>query len=153
MITYQKDGVDIKTTYTVEYIDNQRDADYVNSGRIDKGEPWERYKKKEFTDADKAFSLYMVMLVREDIYDVQLFESVYLNGELVREQYVEGVPTLRYSLKTAVNRLQEIRLDRLQDTNDTLSEEVKIYQSFIDKYNAKSTFEKFRDDTNREAAS
>ena len=146
MITYQKDGVDIKTTYSVEYIDNQKDADYVNSGRIDKGEPWERYKKKEFTDADKAFSLYMVMLVREDIYDVQFFESVYLNGELVREQYVEGVPTLRYSLKTAVNRLQQTQMDRLQATNTALSEEIEFYQAFVDKYKIEQMIKDFRDE-------
>ena len=146
MITYQKDGVDIKTTYKVEYIDNQKDADYVNSGSINQGEPWDRYKKKEFTDADKAFSLYMVMLVREDIYDVQFIESVYLNGELVREQYVEGVPTLRYSLKTAVNRLQQTQMDRLQSANAALSEELELYQAFVNRYKIEQRIKDFRDE-------
>lgn len=146
MITYQNAETNVKTTYTVEYIDNQKDADYVNSGHIDQGEPWERYKKKEFTDADKAFSLYMVMLVREDIYDVQFFESVYLNGELVREQYVKGVPTLRYSLKTAVNRLQQTQMDRLQSTNAALSEELELYQAFVNRYKIEQRIKDFRDE-------
>ncbi len=44
MVTYRDKETDLTTVYLIEYIDNQRDLDYVNSGRLDKGEPWERYK-------------------------------------------------------------------------------------------------------------
>jgi hypothetical protein len=145
MVTYQSTSHNIKTVYTVEYIDNQNDADYVSSGRIDKGEPWERYKTKVFQSADSAFSLYVLMLVREDIYDVQLFEQLYLNDEVVREQYIEPVNTLQWSIRMAVSKEMEKRIESLGEANEMLSGEVAQYESFVKKYNAQKTFKEFKE--------
>ncbi len=37
-----KPDVKLVTKYIFEYIDNEDDFKYVQSGRIDQGEPWER---------------------------------------------------------------------------------------------------------------
>ena len=46
MISYQKENSGLEICYSLEYIDNKKDFDYISSGKFNRGEPWERYKKK-----------------------------------------------------------------------------------------------------------
>lgn len=143
MVTYQNKDVNLKTVYSIEYIDNKKDLEYVNSGRCDKGEPWDRYKRKESDNADEAFSWYMVMFVRNDLYDVKIFEQTMLNGELVKEEYIEPAQTTRWSISNAVNRDMEKKIESLQETNSILMESIEKYEAFIKKYNAEKMFKEF----------
>ena len=127
MITYRGNKA-LDTRYILEYIDNQKDLAYVNSGRFDKGEPWKRYKKKEYSSLDEAMSHYILYLFNPQIYDVRLFEEILIDGETVREAYIEPVPTFEWSLKEILNQ----DLNRANKKIDDLEKSNNISQGFID---------------------
>lgn len=143
MEMYKKEGINLITRYTIEYIDNQKDLDYINNGIYKHGEPWERYKTKQFDNMDEALSIYMVYLVRSDIYDVKLFEEIILDGETVRESYIEPTNTTAYSLKIAINKNLYKQNDENLKQLDNLETENNLYKQFIKQYNSKKLFNEF----------
>jgi hypothetical protein len=46
MIAYKKEGLNLVTKYSLEYIDNKQDFDYIESGSIANGEPWNITRKE-----------------------------------------------------------------------------------------------------------
>ena len=47
MVSYQDSAVDIETRYTVEFVNNKKDWDYICKGIFNHGEPWERYQSRK----------------------------------------------------------------------------------------------------------
>ena len=131
MISYKDESVDIKTVYTVEYINNKKDIDYVNSGSIAYGEPWKRYKIKVYDNLDNAISQYMIYYFSKDIYDLKLFEEIKLNGETIRESYFEPTLGLGGAIKRHINNSNKEEKDSIKQ----LEEENKKYKDFLLKYN------------------
>lgn len=144
MVTYQDKDIDLATTYTIEYIDNQADLDYVSLGKFNNGEPWERYKKKVFDDIDSALSVYMIMYVREDILDIKLFEQIKISGETIREQFVEPTATTSWAVRMAVNKEMENTIVQLKENAKTVSSVLHDYECFIRKYGAEKAFKEYQ---------
>lgn len=144
MITYQDKDVDLTTTYSIEYIDNQRDLDYVNLGKFNNGEPWERYKKKVFDDIDSALSVYMIMYVREDILDIKLFEQIKISGETIREQFVEPATTTRWAVRRAVNKEMENTIVRLKEETKITLNALSDYEGFVKKFGVEKAFKEYQ---------
>jgi hypothetical protein len=143
MEMYKKSGVNLITRYTIEYIDNEKDFDYVNSGRIDKGEPSDRYKTKQFDNLDDAMSLYTVWLVNDRILDMKLFEEIILNGETIRESYIELKNTTSHSLKTVINKNLYDNNVKNETKIETLETENRLYKQFIDIMHADKMFSEY----------
>lgn len=143
MIIWQKENFNIKTVYTVEYIDNKKDFDYVCSGKINHGEPWERYKKKVFTDAGEALSLYMLYLTYHKIYDVQLFEEIKIDDDTIRESYIEPNNTFLYCLKKNINASQQKQLENILKENTEHEKIIEKYRDFIKAEHAEKLFQDF----------
>ena len=143
METYKKSGVNLITRYTIEYIDNEKDLDYVNSGRIDKGEPYDRYKTKQFNSLDDAMSLYIVWLVNDRILDVKLFEEIILDDETIRESYIELKNTISYSLKTVINKNLYNNNVKNETKIETLETENRLYKQFIENMHADKMFSEY----------
>ena len=125
MISYKDKSVDIKTVYILEYIDNKKDLDYINSGSIAYGEPWERYKTKQFDNLDDAISQYMIYYFSKDIYVLKLFEEIKLNGETVRESYFEPIHGLGGAIRKHINNSNKEEKDsikQLEEENRRLKE-------------------------------
>ena len=141
--TWKKEGINLITRYTVEYIDNEKDLDYVNSGKFNHGEPWERYKNKVYDNMDDALSIYMVYLVRYDIYDVKLFEEILLEGETILETYIEPSSTTAYSLKTWINKSLYEEKSKVEKQVDMLEIENNLYKQFMKQYNVEKTFNEY----------
>ena len=131
MISYKDKSIDIKTLYTVEYIDNQKDLDYINNGVYNNGEPWERYKAKQFDSLDNAISQYMIYYFSKDIYDLKLFEEIKLKGETIRESYFEPTLGLGGAIRRHINNSNKEEKDSIKQ----LEEENKKYKDFLLKYN------------------
>lgn len=170
MVTYQKKGVCLEIRYTVEYIDNKKDWEYVCSGSIKHGEPWERYKKKRYSSLDEAMTQYLIrffdmcstnvvalfkngieiklLYTKKDdqigTFDVRLFEEVLLDGETIRESYIEPESTILHGLRTTFGREQVDELDKLRRLNDEQSDLLVRYAAFTKKYNAEDLFKKFQ---------
>jgi len=131
MTTYTKQGINLVTRYTVEYIDNVKDLDYINSGKCNNGEPWERYKKKVFDNMDTALSVYMVYLAKDDILDIKLFEEILLNNETIRESYIEPSSTTAYYLKNTINKSLYETQSKSQKLAEALQNENNMYKAFV----------------------
>lgn len=128
MISYQKENSGLEIRYSLEYIDNRKDFDYISSGKFSRGEPWERYKKKAYSSLDEAMSYYVLYLFNPQIYDVKLFEEVLIDGETVREAYIEPIPTFSWGLKTILNQ----DLNRANEKIEDLEKLNSLNQGFID---------------------
>ena len=128
MISYQKENSGLEIRYSLEYIDNKKDFDYISSGKFSRGEPWERYKKKAYSSLDEAMSYYVLYLFNPQIYAVKLFEEVLIDGETVREAYIEPIPTFSWGLKTILNQ----DLNRANKKIEDLEKLNSLNQGFID---------------------
>ena len=128
MISYQKENSGLEIRYSLEYIDNKKDFDYISSGKFSRGEPWERYKKKAYSSLDEAMSYYVLYLFNPQIYAVKLFEEVLIDGETVREAYIEPIPTLKWTLKKILNQ----DLNRANEKIEDLEKVNSLNQGFID---------------------
>lgn len=128
MISYQKENSGLEIRYSLEYIDNKKDFDYISSGKFSRGEPWERYKKKAYSSLDEAMSYYVLYLFNPQIYDVKLFEEILIDGETVREAYIEPVSTFSWRLKKILNQ----DLNRANEKIEDLEKVNSLNQGFID---------------------
>lgn len=128
MISYQKENSGLEIRYSLEYIDNKKDFDYISSGKFSRGEPWERYKKKAYSSLDEAMSYYVLYLFNPQIYDVKLFEEILIDGETVREAYIEPVSTFSWRLKKILNQ----DLNRANGKIEDLEKVNSLNQGFID---------------------
>lgn len=128
MISYQKENSGLEIRYSLEYIDNKKDFDYISSGKFSRGEPWERYKKKAYSSLDEAMSYYVLYLFNPQIYAVKLFEEVLIDGETVREAYIEPVSTFSWRLKKILNQ----DLNRANGKIEDLEKVNSLNQGFID---------------------
>lgn len=108
----------VDTKYTIEYVDNAKTWEricYIDDhySEIEKcQESWELYSKLEFDNVTEALTCYMTKLVSDKCYDIKMLEQVFVNGDMVLEQYIEPKSTLRYSMRTAVNYEMEVRMHK-----------------------------------------
>lgn len=133
----------VETRYIVEFITDKNDMEYVLSGRCDKGEPWERYQKKRFDDLEKALEFLMSGFVNEEILDIRMFEQILVDGVLQREAIVEATATLRYYLRSNVNKQMEREIGSLQSRLDDLEVSNGMMHGFIKSYHAEDLLKEY----------
>lgn len=146
MVTYTHEDYEnrLETRYTVEYIDNEKDMDYVQSGKIDGGEPSERYKKRSYDCIDNAMSFYMVSLFNPKIFEAKFFEEILLDGEIIRESYIEPKSVIGNTLKRVINK--SVHEDAYKANNKAEALEKKLYlvnKWFTECKPAENTFNDF----------
>ena len=134
MVAYKDSSVDIETKYTVEVVDDKKDWDYICNGAFNHGEPWERYKKHVFYSLDKAMSLYLALSFSDKVYDIKLFEQIVLNGEIIRESYLELDSSLLYSIRGQINKDMCDQLYRLKDRAAEQEAMLHKHDEFLRKY-------------------
>lgn len=146
MITYTHKDYEnrLETRYTVEYINNPKDMDYVCGGKFDNGEPSERYKKRSYDCIDDAISFYMVSLFNPKMFSVRLFEEILFDGETIRESYIEPKSVIGNTLKRVINK--SMYDDTRRVNNETESLEKRLYlvnKWFTECKPAENTFNDF----------
>ena len=115
-------------------VDDKKDWDYICNGIFNHGEPWERYKKHVFSSLDKAMSLYLALSFSDKVYDIKLFEQIILNGEIVRESYLELDSSLLYSIRGQINKDMCDQLYRLKDRAAEQEAMLHKHDEFLRKY-------------------
>lgn len=165
----------LKKRYVIEYIDNQRDLDYVNSGRIDLGEPWERYKK-EIIEEDNAHEVYegsdgvdgtawlrfiMWSLFPDQIYlsngsivthplDCNMMEELYdEEGNFVRENLCELPSSIRHTLYGAIDRQMRDKVYTLTKENNRLNSEAENFRDFLKFVHAEKMYVEWKEKEGR----
>ena len=112
MVTWQKQGTEIKTRYTVEYITDKNDWQRVCDG--DHDAPWELYKTRVYESMDDALTFYLVRFFDENTFDVKLFEQIEVDGEQVRESYIEPAGHILDSVRAAVDLDMRNRMNKAE---------------------------------------
>lgn len=146
MITYTHKDYEnrLETHYTVEYIDNEKDMDYVQSGKIDNGEPSEHYKKRSYDCIDNAMSFYMVSLFNPKMFDVKFFEEILLDGETIRESHIEPKSVIGNTLKQVINKSMYEDIHRANNEIEALEKKLYLVNKwFTECKPAENTFNDF----------
>lgn len=139
-----KSGVNPVTKYIFEYIDNEEDFKYVQSGRFDQGEPWERYKKIEFDNIGDALDRYMIALVSCQYFDFNLYEETTIDGVFVRDVQIEPSNTIGYSMRTQVDKKLTEDHYNLKREHEQLVDDAQAMQEFIKRMRLEDQFKLFR---------
>lgn len=133
----------VKTKYTVEFVTDKKDYAYIIGGRYNDGEPWEKYQKKEFDDLDNALELYMRGLVDESFLDIKLFEQIFVDGVCQRESFIEPPNTLRFYLRTTVNKELEKEVRSLREKHERLNATGELMREFVRMYHVEDRLDEF----------
>lgn len=108
-----------KVSYVIEYIDDKRVWDnlekYTN--------PWEHYKKKEFSNLSEAITLYSLWHFQDNIYDCKLFAHWETESGDWYEEYIAFESTYRWGLGQRLNRDMNKVISELHQENDELTRE------------------------------
>lgn len=112
MVSYQDSAVNIETRYTVEFVNNKKDWDYICKGIFNHGEPWDRYQSRKYSSLDDAITFYLVHYFSDATYDVRLFEEILLDGKVVRETYFDS-SSLGHYIRSNINKAMEDEILKL----------------------------------------
>lgn len=136
-----KEGVNCEFKYEIEYVNDKKIWENMVNEVYEND--WEYYEKKEFDNLGKAMSVFTYMFYNDRVYFCQMWQRVYIDGEMVREDYVEPDSTAFYTLSRMINRVlsdryyaQHRQLDELLNTNSD-------YQEFVKKLNQEDLFYQF----------
>lgn len=127
----------VETKYTVEYVNDKKTWDKINY--IDdhyceiepRKESWELYSKREFNNVSDALNFYLTWFVSDDCYFIQLWERIYVNGEMVLEQMVEPTSTTLYSMRMSIDRETANRMHKAEKQAEGIMKENKLLHDFI----------------------
>lgn len=130
-IGYVKNGASLKTVYTIEYITNKRDFERAYDGRHPA--PWELYMKYQTEDLQQAMTVFLAHYASALTYDVKLFEEIYVNGELIREQCITDIVNFSRICDDNKNRLADILIAR-DETITMLADEIETIKEGFSRF-------------------
>ena len=94
-------------------------------------EPWELYTNKDFDTFEKALEYYMVWYVSDQCYDIKMWEQIFMDDEMVYEEYVEPYCTTRSEMRRIINRDTYDRLRAYERTTEELEKANNLYKGFV----------------------
>lgn len=87
--------------------------------------------KKDFDNFEKALEYYMVWYVSDQCYDIKMWEEIYMDDEMIYENYVEPHCTTRSEMRRIIDRDTYDRLEVYERTTKNLERENNLYKGFI----------------------
>lgn len=132
--SYTKKDMDIKTKYTIEFTRDQKIFDMMDTVKF----KFDMLNKLEYDYLQDAINDYNKLYYDDTVLHVMLFEQIILNNEIILEQCKDmtGTSILPQDVQKRVNRIEE--------DNKILLNELKQYQEFIKKYKAEKLFNEFK---------
>ena len=94
-------------------------------------EPWELYTNKDFDTFEKALEYYMVWYVSDQCYDIKMWEQIFMDDEMIYEEYVEPHCTTRSKMRRIIDRDTYDRLRTYERTTEELEKSNNLYKGFI----------------------
>lgn len=133
--SYTKKDTNIKTKYTIEFTMDQKIVDIMGTTKFN----FDMLKKLEYDYLQDAIMTYNKLYYNDKVLHVMLFEQIILDDEILLEQCKDmiGTSILPQDVQKRVNRIEE--------DNKILSDELNLYQEFIKKYKAEKLFQEFKD--------
>jgi len=148
-IMYQDKNVNIKTVYTIEYIDNKKDFERIDTHPA----AWELYKTIKTESFQDAISKYITLYSRQysnenelyHVYDVKMFENTLLNDETIREKCITNIFNFNGILNNHAGIIER-NIQELNKTIETVSNELNTVYAFLDKYNGMKEYKKYKEE-------
>lgn len=116
----------VETKYVIEYVNDKKVWD-----RFLRTEDIELFSKREYDNIAEALTFYLTWYVNENCFYIQLWEQIYVNGEMILEEMIEPEGNMKYHLRNSIDR--EMR-DRVYKSEMKLAELEKangLYRAFI----------------------
>jgi len=131
---YVKAGTDIKTRYHIEFTRDQKVFDIMDTTKF----TFDMLNKLEYDYLQDAITDYNKLYYDDTVLHVMLFEQILLNDEIILEQCKDmtGSSILPIDVQKRVNRIEE--------DNKILTNELNLYNEFIKKYKAEKLFQEFK---------
>ena len=101
------------------------------------------YNKREFDNADEAFAYYLRWYMDDTCIILNLWETIYVNNEMVLEQRIEPVGYTKNVMREIVSKEMKMRMETAEEEAERLKTSNELYKKFIDKFNAKEMFKEF----------
>ena len=94
-------------------------------------EPWELYTNKDFDTFEKALEYYMVWYVSDQCYDIKMWEQIFMDDEMIYEEYCEPYCTTKSEMRRILDRDTYDRLRAYERTTEELEKANNLYKGFI----------------------
>ncbi len=145
-IGYQKQGVNLEKKYSIEYINNKKDFERIDTHPA----PWELFKSKETDSLEKAIEIFTIFYAmqydeKQNIYCVKLFEEITLDGETIREEYATNICNF-------ISLLGKEAKHAIKESNAIIKEseaQNRKIESFIKKYHIEKVWQDFDPEENK----
>jgi hypothetical protein len=139
----------VETKYIVEYVNDVKIWEricYIDDNHSEikpRRESWELCNKKEYDNISDALTFYMIMFISDNCFDIKWIEQIYINDEMVLEQYIEPKATVYNRIKDTINRDMNNKIEEDRREINELENELEMYKSFVKVYNSKKLFDKY----------
>lgn len=116
----------VETKYIIEYVNDKKVWD-----KFLRTEDIELFSKRECDNIAEALTFYLTWYVNENCFHIQLWEQIYVNGEMVLEEMIEPKGNMKYCLRNSINREMNDRICRAELKADELEKANNLYKGFI----------------------
>lgn len=116
----------VETKYVIEYVNDKKVWD-----RFLRTEDIDLFSKREYDNIAEALTFYLTWYVNENCFHIQLWQEIYVNGEMVLEEIIEPEGSMKYHLRNSINREMNDRIGRAELKTDELERENNLYKGFI----------------------
>ena len=125
-IGWAKEPDKTEVKYIIEMI---RDEEVWN--KFLETEDIDLYEKQEFNDTSVALQYYFAWYVSKECYDIKMWQQVYINGEMILEEFIEPKGSLKYFMRLNVNREMKKRMDSAERELIQVRKENELMSEFI----------------------
>lgn len=139
----------VETKYIIEYVNDIKIWEkicYIDEHYSEiepRQESWELYSKKEYDNVSDALTFYMIMFISDNCFDIKWIEQIYINDEMILEQYIEPNSTIYNRMKDIINRDMNNNINEGKRKINDLEDTLKMYKSFVKAYNSEKLFDKY----------
>ena len=93
--------------------------------------PWELYINRDFDSFEKALEYYMIWYVSDECFDIKMWEQIYMNDEMVYEEYCEPHRCTKSEMRRIVDRDTYDRLHNYDMQTKELEKSNELMSGFI----------------------
>lgn len=116
----------VETKYIIEYVNDKKVWN-----RFLRTEDIELFSKREYDNIAEALTFYLTWYVNENCFYIQLWEQIYVNGEMILEEMIEPKGSMKYHLRNSINREMNDRIGRAELKADEIEKANELYRAFI----------------------
>ena len=116
----------VETKYTVEYVNDKKVWN-----KFLRTEDIELFSKREYNNIAEALTFYLTWYVNENCFYIQLWEQIYVNGEMILEEMIEPEGSMKYHLRNSIDKEMHDRVHKSEMKVVELEKANGLYRAFI----------------------